>query len=242
MSPIHLVMAGTPCQNLSIAVINRKEYNQGLEGEKSKLFYEFVRVLDLVKKYNPNVKFLLENVGSMSDEDKNVITSVLQEEPIQLNSNLVSAQDRKRYYWTNIEVEGKPADKGIVLKDIILNATTVTEIDNNSRMSFWYDEDFEFHGANEKVIATLNINGHDILKRVYNTNGKCGTLTTCNGGNRQKKILQDGRVRKLLPLEYERLQTLPDNYTEGISNTQRYNTLGNSWTADIISFILGGLK
>jgi DNA (cytosine-5)-methyltransferase 3A len=67
-------------------------------------------------------------------------------------------------------------------------------------------------------------------------------LTTCGGGNTQKKIIQEGRVRKLLPIEYERLQTVPDNYTKGVSNTRRYNMLGNGWTVEVIKFILKNLK
>jgi len=236
---IDLLIGGSPCQNLSKAVINRKNYNQGLDGKDSKLFYDYVRILDLIKEDNPNVLFLLENVASMSEEDKKIITETLNVEPIMINSNLVSAQDRKRYYWTNIKVNGLPKDRGIVLEDVMLTKAEVDFRHNNSRMNFWYDEDFEYHGEDKKVIATLDINGYDILKRVYNPKGKCGTLTTCTGGNRQKKVFQDGRCRKLTPLEYERLQTVPEGYTDvkGVSNTRRYNMLGNGWTVDVIKHI-----
>lgn len=90
--------------------------------------------------------------------------------------------------------------------------------------------------------SSLHINGHDILKRVHSPNYKCHTLTAVCGGNQQKKVLVDGRVRKLTPLEYERLQTLPENYTSGISDTQRWNVCGDGWTVDVITHILKGLK
>jgi len=87
------------------------------------------------------------------------------------------------------------------------------------------------------VQCTFELNGHRHMKEVYNLNGKCNTLTTCAGGNLQKKVYQDGRCRKLTPIEYERLQTLPDGYTEGVADTNRYNAIGNGWTVDVIAHI-----
>jgi len=83
---------------------------------------------------------------------------------------------------------------------------------------------------------------HDMHKRIFNPNFKVHTLTTCAGGNLQKKIYIDGVARKLTPLEYERLQTVPDNYTNCVANTHRYNMLGNGWTVDVIAHIFKGLK
>ena len=88
----------------------------------------------------------------------------------------------------------------------------------------------------------LDINGHDIVKRVNSPFAKCQTLTCVSGGNQQKKVLVDGRCRKLTPLEYERLQTLPDGYTECISDGARYTAIGNGWTVDVIAHIFKGLK
>lgn len=239
---IDLLIGGSPCQNLSIAVINNYEHNQGLKGEKSSLFYEYVRILRWLKRNNnKDIKFMLENVGSMKNKDRDIITEVLGVEPLNINSNLVSAQDRDRYYWTNIDVKGLPKDKGLVLKDIMLPKEEVDKLETG-RTKFWYDKAFDYHGDDKKVIATLHIKGHDILKRVYNPNDKCATLTACRGGNLQKKVFQDGRCRKLTPLEYERLQTVPDNYTEGVANTHRYNMLGDGWTIDVIVHILKHLK
>tara|TARA_R110002167_G_scaffold24774_1_gene86644 strand:- start:5051 stop:5995 length:945 start_codon:yes stop_codon:yes gene_type:complete len=224
---ICLLYGGSPCQNLSKAVINNIKHNKGLQGEKSSLFYEYLRVLTEVKpKY-----FLLENVGGMSRENVELISEAMGVDGIEINSNLFSAQDRSRFYWTNIPFDNDIVDeKKIILKDIVQHASEVED-------KFWYEKDFIYNGDGAKVQATLNINGHDILKRVNNLNNKCATLTCCRGGNLQKKVYQNGKCRKLTPLEYERLQTVPDNYTEGVSNSQRYNMLGNGWTVDVIAHI-----
>lgn len=227
---IDLLLGGSPCQNLSLAVINNIKHNKGLDGEKSGLFYEYLRLLT---ETNPKY-FLLENVGGMRTKDKDLITEALGVEPFRINSNLFSAQDRDRYYWTNIHVDLNIKDKGIVLKDICLNADEVDA-------KFWYDKDFTYNGDDKKVQATLHLNGHDIMKRVNNLNDKSATLTCCRGGNLQKKVFQNGKCRKLTPLEYERLQTVPDNYTFGVSDSQRYNMLGNGWTVDVIVHIFKGL-
>ena len=109
---------------------------------------------------------------------------------------------------------------------------------------YWYGHRYPItiHDGDVKVKATLHLNGQRSLKEVYNLNYKCNTLT-CDGdgGDRQKKVLQKGKVRKLTPLEYERLQTLPDNYTLGVSDSARYTAIGNGWTVDVIAHILRGL-
>ena len=231
LQKIDLLIGGSPCQNLSLAVINNIKHNKGLDGEKSGLFYEYLRLLTETKpKY-----FLLENVGGMRTKDKDLITEALGVEPLQINSNLFSAQDRDRYYWTNIPVDLNIKDKGIVLKDICLNADEVDA-------KFWYDKEFTYNGDDKKVQATLHLNGHDILKRVNNLNDKSATLTCCRGGKKKKKVFQNGKCRKLTPLEYERLQTVPDNYTLGVSDSQRYNMLGNGWTVDVIAHIFNGMR
>lgn len=106
---------------------------------------------------------------------------------------------------------------------------------------YYYNKPFLLNGEDKKIAATLQVNTHDLLKRVYNPNFKCGTLTCVNGGYQEKKVLDNGRVRKLLPLEYERLQTLPDNWTEGYSNNIRRSLCGNGWTKDVIKHIFKGL-
>lgn len=226
---IDLLIGGSPCQDLSVYKFDRGECT-GLNGEKSGLFYHYLRILKYIKpKY-----FLLENVP-MQAHWKEVISECLGVQPVLIDSNLVSAADRKRLYWTNIPNVCPPKDRGIMLKDIVQNSKDVPE-------KYWYDKPFRYNGDNEKVQCTLEMKGHRHMKEVYNLNGKCCTLTTCNGGNLQKKVYQDGRCRKLTPLEYERLQNLPDNYTDGVCDTSRYSAIGNGWTVDVITHIFSGLK
>jgi len=130
----------------------------------------------------------------------------------------------------------EPEDKGIVLNDIVFPSDKVPP-------KYWYDKPFTYNGDEKKVQCTLHITGHRNMKEVYNLNGKCNTLL-CDGdgGNRQKKIYQDGKCRKLMPIEYERLQTLPDNYTDCVSDSRRYTAIGNGWTVDVIAHIFTGVK
>lgn len=226
-----LLIGGSPCQDLSNYKYGTTGV-QGLEGEKSNLFYHFVRAL---KECKPKY-FLLENVASMEQKWSDVITMELGVNPLEINSSLVCAAERKRLYWTNIPIARHPQDKGIVLKDIAVDASEVPQ-------KYWYDKPFTYNGDDKKVQCTLHINGHRNMKEVYNLNGKCNTiLCDGDGGNRQKKIYQDGRCRKLMPIEYERLQTLPDNYTEGVADSRRYTAIGNAWTVDVIAHIFTGLK
>lgn len=231
LGEIDLIMGGSPCQDLSNYKYDRGEVT-GLNGEKSGLFYKYIRVLKHVKpKY-----FILENVASMQDKWKNLISEILGVEPIMINSSLVCAAERKRYYWTNIPNVTIPEDKGIVLRDIVLDESDVEG-------KYWYDRPFIYNGDEEKVQCTLELKGHRQMKEVYNLNGKSNTLLCDgNGGNLQKKVYQNGRCRKLTPLEYERLQTLPDNYTQGLSDSRRYTAIGNGWTVDVIAHILTGIK
>lgn len=221
---IDLLIGGSPCQSLSITTSTKR---QNLDG-KSKLFFEYVRVFNEVK---PKW-FLLENVASMKDECKDIISSYMGVQPILINSHDFSAQDRPRLYWTNIPVAEIPTC-ALVLGDIMQN-----DVDEK----YYYDCGFDFHGFDKCVCATLHINGHDILKRVHSPYHKCHTLTAVCGGNQQKKVWDGGLVRKLTPIEYERLQTLPDNYTACVSDGARYKALGNGWTVDVIAHIFKGLK
>ena len=220
-----LLMGGSPCQSLSIV---QSKTRQHLDG-KSKLFFEYVRAKEEI---NPKW-FLFENVASMNDESRQVISECLGCQPLLINSANFSAQQRPRLYWTNIPVNMSLLPScGDTLKDIMLAPEEVAP-------NYWHKEGFDFHGEDKPVCATLHINGHDIIKRVHSPETKSHTLL-CDGGggNRQKKVYQAGRCRKLTPLEYERLQTLPDNYTAGLSNSRRYTAIGNGWTVDVIAWIL----
>ena len=318
---IDLLLGGSPCQGFSFA---GKQLN--FDDPRSALFFEYVRLL---KECNPKY-FLLENVR-MKKEYQNVITEHLGIEPIMINSALVSAQNRVRLYWTNIPNITQPKDKGIVLKDILqdeigyeLSDAKVDRVLNSPRgKGYFYNP--ETHDKIGTVIAGYHkeptdgsyvvtkpiqvgmandINGHDILKRIYSLEGKSPTLNSMNGGNRQPKVAcmterrteeakqlrkeyrqkygkdfsprrakelverTDDKVnclttsmtkehflkfpndvinkeqhyyRKLTPSECERLQTVPDGYTEGVSNTQRYKMLGNGWTVAVIKHIFKNL-
>ena len=240
---IDLLIGGSPCQGFSFA-------GAGLnfEDERSKLFFEFVR---LKNELNPKY-FLLENV-KMKQEFQDIISEQLGVKPIMINSNLVSAQNRERLYWTNIPVVGQPTDKGILLKDIIEDGECLKD-KSQTILATLYKE-------NAKSMIKRNKQGLLILKNIYpkkgqNGNvysiyGKCKTLSAGVGikGNgigssnapKIESINADG-WRKLSPLECERLQTVPDGYTKYVSDTQRYKALGNGWTVDVISFIFSFLR
>lgn len=226
---IDLLIGGSPCEDLSNTAIDRKNVKKGLEGKKSRLFFKYLAILKHIQpKY-----FLLENVASMTEENKNYISKLLGVTPILIDSGLVSAQDRLRYYWTNIPNIQQPKDKGLILKDII---------EQNIEEKYYYNKPFEFYGLDKKVCAKLQVNSHDLCKRVYNPNFKCATLTAVQGGYQEKKIYDNGRIRKLTPIEYERLQTLPDNYTKGISDNARRSVCGDGWTVDVIVHILKNIS
>ena len=220
---ISLLMGGSPCQSFSPAISS----NTGFDG-KSKLFFEFIRLL---KETNPKY-FLLENV-EMKKEWEKVITDYMGVEPVHINSERFSAQSRPRLYWTNIPFERNLPTNNQVLKDIL---------QNNVEEKYFYPQTYDFHGYDKVVCATLHINGHDILKRVNSPEHKCQTLTAVCGGNQQKKVLINNKVRKLTPLEYERLQNIPDEYTSIVSDGARYKAIGNGWTVDVIAHILSGIN
>lgn len=217
---IDLLIGGSPCQSFSPAISS----NTGFDG-KSKLFFEFVRLLNEVKP----TWFLLENV-EMKPKWRDVITSYLGVSPVAINSRLFSAQDRPRLYWTNIPIQSLGNNKQ-VLGDIL---------EANVAEKYFYKESFKIVNKGP-VEAIIELNGHDILKRVNSKVHKCQCLTAVCGGNQQKKVIDGGRVRKLTPVEYERLQTVPDDYTAGVSDGSRYRMLGNGWTVDVITHIFMSL-
>ena len=241
---IDLLIGGSPCQGFSFA---GKQLN--FDDPRSKLFWEFVRLL---KECKPKY-FLLENV-KMKQQSMDVITEALGVEPIFVNSSLVSAQNRQRYYWTNIPMDGLPEDKGIKLRDILEDGF----VDRDK--SHCLDANY-FKGGNLKSyfekhrrqlvfskdglchVGDADISGNQTVKRVYHPDGKAPCLTTMGGGHREPKTLtSDTTWRKLTPLECERLQTVPEGYTSSVSNTQRYKMLGNGWTVDVVAHIMKGME
>ena len=250
-----LLIGGSPCQDLSIANQNGK----GLRGERSGLFWEYYRALTTAKpKY-----FLFENVASMKKTDKETITKFLGVEPIMINSALVSGQQRKRLYWTNIPEIKQPADKGIYLKDI-LQDEAVVPCELRTRKDYIESYKRLKTKSNKKAVSLTDVHTDSIYfkplrigyfntagqgDRIYSVQGK-SVCISANGGGRGAKTglyrieLPDGDyiVRKLSPVECERLQTLPDNYTEGLPYNKRIKAIGNGWTVDVIAHILTGIK
>ncbi len=269
---IDLLIGGSPCQDLSIAKKERK----GLNGVRSGLFWEYVRILKEVKpKY-----FILENVNSMPKEAKDTITKELGVEPIMINAALVSAQNRKRLFWTNIPNVKLPDDRGIFLKDILEpkvdDSFTVKPKSNTVRSSGRGSGIDNKHNWDTIRIGTINKGGQG--DRIYSPEGKSVGLSALGGGRGAKtglyiiqtprgknkggkralngkvptlsssswehnnKLSNDEIIRKLTPIECERLQGLSDNYTAGVSNSQRYKMLGNAFNVDVVAHILEGIK
>jgi len=249
---IDILVGGSPCQGFSFA---GKQLN--FEDPRSKLFFEFVRLKrELKPKY-----FLLENVR-MKKEYQDIISSYLGVEPIMINSSLVSAQNRVRLYWTNIPGITQPEDKGVVMKDITLDDSDKIGAMRGRYIIDGKRQDYKIKTAgmttqrieprkdyksnclttvakDNYLLKLFNTNpsGNGMNGWVYHTDYKSPTLTTNKGeGN---KISHDGLwYRKLTPIECERLQTVPDDYTNHVSNSQRYKMLGNGWTVDIITHML----
>ena len=359
-SSIDLVIGGFPCQSWSLA-----GKQLGDKDERGKLFWVMLDVMKKVIENNPNAYYLMENVKMKKEFEEYITFHTEQALPnvnkYLINSALVSAQNRVRYYWTNIPGVEQPEQRGMVLRDILENK----EIDGLSEKAIAYmnrgsekwsggktrAEHYIKHESKKSNCLTANmhkgvpygviavdkpvqvgeaidINGHDILKRVYSEDGKSPTLNACTGGNREPKVLAgawrgrykadgsteqklevrrggktnslttvqkdnvvvsdkpnqinpskkasgkqpymqdrvfhvDGKShaltrefasrtnvgdeqevywRKLTPIECERLQTVPDDYTNHVSNTQRYKMLGNGFTVEVICHILNNME
>ena len=222
---IYLLIGGSPCQGFSIA---GKQLN--FEDERSKLFFEFVRLLKETKpKY-----FMLENVRTKK-EYKDVITEYLGVEPILINSSLVSAQNRERLYWTNIPNVTHPDDRFIYFNQIRdFEKENYEYISNEKTINREYKKNYLQYDINGK--------GHKSQdQRAYYLKGKHGCLDT--GANGKAKILDDDdRVRKITRNEAERLQSVPDNYTTSVSKSQALKMLGNGWTVEVIKHIFKNIK
>jgi DNA-cytosine methyltransferase len=215
---IDLLIGGSPCQGFSVSG-NKLNF----EDERSKLFFEFVRLLKETKpKY-----FLLENVGSMDADIRDKISEILKCQPLRINSKLLTAQHRNRFYWTNI-AQGEIVENDVMFKDILQK-----EVDKK----YYYSE---------KVLSRLNL---EDIKRTgkagYKCKGievnKCAPIVARHYKGMQSQhypvIRELDGFRKLTPIECERLQTVPDNYTQCVSDTQRFKMIGNGWTVDVIAHI-----
>ena len=202
--------------------------NKGFEFEgQSYLFWEYVRILKETKpKY-----FLLENV-KMAKKWENIITRALGVEPIEIDSELVSAQSRKRLYWTNIPNITQPHDKNVYIEDILQTDIEHKYLPKTRNDYTNYDKN-KVDKTKHKYTVTQIGNSKKFGNAIRN-NGKAFTLRRCNPNG---IIDENWNIRKFTPIECERLQTLPDNYTEGLTDRQRYEVIGNGWTIDVISHI-----
>lgn len=252
-SSIDLLIGGSPCQGFSFA-----GKQLAFDDPRSKLFFVYADILNHIRCANPNVKFLLENV-KMKKEHMQVITEALGVEPVFINSNLVSAQNRQRFYWCNWNIE-QPEDKGILLKDIIDGAVCsyLTPRGNNKggvrsidgkvgsiSSSAWEQNNFVIVQKGAPTKAKSNQIKAGALTAGANSGGNhsqtdCVVFdgaeihTTSSGKLCFKKTVG---ARMFTPIEFERLQTVPENYTAHVSKTQRYKMLGNGWTVDVIAHI-----
>lgn len=158
--------------------------------------------------------------------------------PILIDSKLVSAQRRPRLYWTNIPNVKQPGDKGILFKDILDSNSSKYELSDTLKNRF---KQTHIDDGTKLVIGTTVIDGKIGQRdRVYGINNKIPTLTATDY-KQPKQVLVNGTLRKVTPLEFERLQTVPDDYTQGVSDTQRYKMIGNGWTVDVIAHIFKSL-
>lgn len=223
---IDLVLSGSPCQDLSAA-----GKRAGINGKKSSLFFVFVEILEHIKSLNPNVLFLQENVGSASKLDVGIMSRALGVYPVRINSSLVTAQLRDRYYWSNIRTRQdgmfgdivtdipQPKDKGIMFKDIITSGMVNREKSvclmegtfskNNSKDI--YSEHWQKYLKKRPQSMVILINENDLLR---------------------------------LPNKIEmcRLQGFPDNYCDILSDEKAGSLLGDGWTLPIIEHIFKHIK
>jgi len=232
---IDLLIGGSPCQDLSNA-----QNGLGLKGEKSRLFYEYIRLYrELKPKY-----FLLENVKNKWGD---LMSEIIGVDFVEINSSLFSAQSRPRYYWTNINFPPLPkAHHSEVLEDIIVKEVDEKYYFKKDGLNEFVKENLTFDKTPTKdgivklfdVPKTI-INDHERQRRIYALNSKSPTILARADTT---KIMIDKRIRKLTPLECERLQNIPDRYTVSCSDTQRYKMIGNGFNVNTIVYILIGLK
>lgn len=220
---IDLLIGGSPCQGFSSA-------GKGLNfaDPRSVLFFEYVRILREIKpKY-----FLLENVH-MKQEFQDIISSQLGVKPVDINSSLVSAGLRRRSYWTNIPDVTIPEDKGIYLNDILDDA--YSERDKSFCIDAMYGKGSNLrrylHRGSRQIVFT----DKDFMNEVTKNKPDIDDTNEIGNSNRDK-------WRFLTPEECEKINTLPIGYTEGVSKYNRYHSIGNGWTVDVIAHIFKGLK
>lgn len=253
-SSIDLLIGGSPCQGFSFA-----GKQLAFDDPRSALFFEYLNILNHIKNHNPDVKFLLENV-KMKKQYLDVISSMLKVEPVFINSSLVSAQSRKRYYWANWDFS-EPEDMGITLSDVvgIDSANLLIPRGNNPggirnkggkigtlTSNCWQHNNFLVY-QKDKHHPRPSIEKSTTLTGGANSAGNHSQMDVLVFDGAEIPRLSSGRidihncknVRRYSVTECERLQTVPDGYTQGkgVSASQSYKMLGNGWTVDVIAHI-----
>lgn len=280
LDKIDLIIGGSPCQSFSFAGkrvgmattenIEITDLDQYLDLKimgfeftgQSYLFWEYMRILTEVRKYNPDVKFLLENVV-MSKKWEAVLTNAIGVEPVKINSNLLSAQNRKRLYWTNIAEITQPEDEGIFIRDILEDKVDEKYYVSDKALDGMINRAKKgFGGRDTNLIAVLK----DISPRVVDVSisengirphrgdarksgiGELGTIRfesskadTLLTSSKPLILDREYKLRRLTPLECARLQTVPSWYEWVVSDTQIYRMCGNGWTVRVIEHILKNL-
>lgn len=238
---VDVLIGGSPCQNLSAAMKNK--HRNGLEGEKSKLFFEYERIL---REVNPTY-FLLENVGSMKKEDMNIITELMKVKPIKINSEKCSTQLRNRYYWTNASVK-EMVDLNINLNDILENgwsdrtkARCLLESDSRPLS----DPLRMFHRYYSTGFTTLIFKSKDhyeSCKVHYNSYFKGKSAKEIDLIREDLDLSDYDGVRYMNQNELEQCQTVPKGYTSTLSRNEAAGLLGDGWTVDVIAHILSHMN
>jgi len=236
-SSIDLVTGGFPCQAWSMA-----GKQLGDKDERGMLFWTMLDIIKQVKHYNPKANFLIENVR-MKKEFEGYITSHTEKalgevHKVLINSALVSAQNRNRYYWTNFPVE-QPEDEGALLAETLeVNADIKFDLSDRIINGF-YNKKGGFNGRFNPMDPSTKKKSYCLTSRYF----KCGATDPYVLTGRVNTNLYGVTARKLTPSECMRLQAIPVRYidkllTSGISNTQLYKMTGNAWTMKVISHIL----
>lgn len=236
-SSIDLVTGGFPCQAWSMA-----GKQLGDKDERGMLFWVMLDIMKHVKYHNPDADFLIENV-KMKKEFEEYITlhtenALGKVHKTLINSALVSAQNRNRYYWTSFAVE-QPKDKGIHLADIIeLNPDAKHDL-SNKLINGFYNKKGGFNGRFNPMNPGLKAKSFCLTARYF----KCGATDPYIITGTTDDNLYGISARKLTPRECFRLQTVPEHHIDtllnaGISNTQLYKMCGNGWTMEVIKHIL----
>jgi DNA (cytosine-5)-methyltransferase 3A len=253
---IDLILSGSPCQDLSAA-----GKRAGINGSRSSLFFVFVEILEYTKSLNPNVLFLQENVGSAAKLDVGIMSRALGVYPVRINSSLVTAQLRDRYYWSNIRTRQdgmfgdiitdipQPKDKGIMFKDIITSGY-VEKIKTGCLM-----ESISIVQHTQNGIKSREKFG---VPQIYVDTDKHTCLNTGSGTTEKAKqeyllhrnettgmitlIKENEKVRTVNKIEMCRLQGFPDNYCDILSTAKAGSLLGDGWTLPVIEHIFSFIK